>query len=176
MRFEPKHDDRGEFFVVSCRDGQTFTIDAADLKILGSYSWHVMVSRGYERCKYVARSKGQSGTILLHREIMMARPGITIDHADWNGLNNRRYNLREATTLQNHSHVHPDSPRSGRTAASGKRGVYQTSTGRWYSTISLNGRLRYLGRFDDADAAARAWDAVASEARKEFAVLNGGSP
>lgn len=40
----------------------------------------------------------------------------------------------------------------------GKRGVYfKKSSGRWYATIRARGRLKHLGYFSDANAAAKAY-------------------
>jgi serine/threonine protein kinase len=56
-------------------------------------------------------------------------------------------------------------------AASRFRGVYWHK-GAWASTILVNGRHRYLGRFLTEEAAARAWDNVALKHRGQKAKLN----
>lgn len=72
-----------------------------------------------------------------------------IDHRDGDGLNNRRANLRAATTQQNGRNRHATA------ANSGVRGVYQRPNGRWRAMIGVNNRLLDCGTHDTiAEAAA----------------------
>ena len=47
-----------------------------------------------------------------------------------------------------------------------------SSRGKWISSIQINGKTRHLGRFDDEQEAARAYDVAAKELHGEFARLN----
>jgi hypothetical protein len=73
-----------------------------------------------------------------------------IDHVDCNPLNNRLVNLRRATRRQNAYN------RRLQPGASGFKGV-SFDRGRWRARIRVNGRSKFLGRFDTAEAAHAAY-------------------
>jgi len=92
-----------------------------------------------------------------------------VDHADGDGLNNQRSNLREATSAQNAANSRP---RTGGTSAF--KGVCWVGGRRqcWTAQIRINRGTRFLGYFSDEVAAARAYDAAAVAAWGPFARLN----
>lgn len=91
-----------------------------------------------------------------------------VDHANGDGLDNRRSNLREATHAQNSANS-----RLSRRSTSGLKGVtWYKRTSRWRAHITVDQAQRHLGYFDDAAEAARAYDAAALEAFGEFAHIN----
>lgn len=95
--------------------------------------------------------------------------GMVLDHADRNGLNNRWNNLRFATHRQNILNtVKPQTSEN----ASGYRGVTLTYAGTYQARIRHEGKNVGLGTYDDAESAARAYDAAAKQWHGEFAVLN----
>jgi hypothetical protein len=103
----------------------------------------------------------------MHRVITGAAPGQHVDHADGDGLNNRRLNLRPCTPTQNQA--------SGRhrIGASGLRGVrWSERKGRWVACISVRGESKFLGQRRSAEEAARLYDAAARELHGEFARPN----
>lgn len=140
-------------------------VDAADRDAVSKYSWHR--ARRYS-VTYAATHLSRSKKVYLHQLIMGDRPGMVIDHKDRDGLNCRRSNMRFATRGSN---ARNSKPRRHNT--SGYRGVYLCkATGRWRAEIRVDGRGIKLGRFDDKESAARAYDAAAKERHGEFAVLN----
>jgi len=78
-----------------CYDGRVYAslIDTADLPLIAAYRWHLC--RGAST-SYVV-TKLNPGTLYLHRLIMDPPLGLEVDHANWNGLDNRRCNLRNVT-------------------------------------------------------------------------------
>ena len=44
---------------------------------------------------------GEQQTIIMHRAILNAPPGVPVDHANGNGLDNRKANLRTCSSSQN---------------------------------------------------------------------------
>ncbi len=162
---ETREDHRGTFCIVKCDDGETFIIDAKDRAILNGVRWSVFAF-GSERCRYVARREDER-TILMHRQLLDAPKGLTVDHEDGNGLNDRRYNLRLCTYGQNRFNSHHP-----KRSATGYRGVYLTGDGRFKVMISLSTKKTYLGTFDDPIEAARVFDAAALAHRGQFTQLN----
>lgn len=138
-------------------------IDVGDLVLVKSYSWyaHSCKSRWYAATK----SKGQ--TLFMHRALMKAPSSKEVDHKDGDGLNCRRSNMRIATSAQN-KHNTGSRPKN----KTGFKGVRQSLSGRWTATINSDGQRTYLGIFQDARAAACAYDAEARELHGEFARLN----
>lgn len=151
--------------IVELTQGFQAEIDDSDRELVAAFRWKVLKA-GSKR--YAARSRrSETGrvdeTILMHRVICAAPEGVLVDHKDGNGLNNRRSNLRLATQQQNAVNSKHEKGRSG------FRGVYwNKEKGLWQAQISG----KYLGRFENAEDGARAYDAAAWERHREFAVLN----
>jgi hypothetical protein len=140
-------------------------VDAADYAQLVRHKWHA-VPRADGHGFYAARAAGGGARIWMHREIAApASAKILVDHCNGDGLDNRRANLRWASSQQNNWNRRlPDQQ--------GYRGVRKTPRG-WTARIrDANGRVLMLGIFETAGLAARAYDAAARAMRGEFAVLN----
>ena len=106
----------------------------------------------------------------LYREIMgVTDPAIQVDHINGDPLDCRRANLRLATNQQN-----ARNNRGHRRRTTPYKGV--SPSGRvskpWSAKITVEGRTVNLGRFTNAEAAARAYDRAAIEYFGEFARLN----
>lgn len=136
-------------------------IDAEDWPLVRGHKWSVAIRRekNSER-RYAQTFKGRT-IVLMHRLITNAPAGRPVDHVDGDGLNNRRVNLRIATTALNGANsIH-------RNRCSGYRGVYPNRK-RWMARVGH----RYIGTFDTALEAAIARDKAAVAIYGEFAVLN----
>lgn len=105
----------------------------------------------------------------MHRFILDAPDGIAVDHVNGNGLDNRKANLRLASSSQNAIHRMRRNP-----AASSKyRGVtLHKGLGKWQAKAVYEGASIYLGVFVLEEEAAKAYDEFAIEHFGEFAVLN----
>ena len=92
-------------------------------------------------------------------------PTEDIDHIDGDPSNNRISNLRQATDSQNLANA-----RKPVTNTSGRKGVSWHSKGqKWQAHIRIEGKSKYLGLFDDLDAAHAAYASAATLHRGEFA-------
>lgn len=86
-------------------------------------------------------------------------PFIGIDHRDGNGLNNRRYNIREATC-----DINLHNARMYRTNKSGVTGVYyDRSRQKWRAEVTSNQKTTHIGRFNDITEAEKARKQAARE-------------
>jgi hypothetical protein len=91
-----------------------------------------------------------------------------VDHKSGDGLDNRRGNLRQATTAQN-----AINKRVSKNSETGFKGVtLNKKTGRFYARISIGGRTRHLGAFATAESAALRHDEMARTTYGDFACLN----
>jgi len=132
---------------------------------LWKYTWHP--KKGAKTFYAATHTKvdGQDVSLRMHRLI---RPDIAgqIDHANRNGLDNRRENLRLGTESEHKAN------RQG-WGKSPYQGVsWHKCKGKWHARVQVNGKLHHLGYYVDPIEAARAYDIKAVELFGEFSVLN----
>jgi hypothetical protein len=146
--------------------GQVATVDDEDFDHLSRWKWTARPSAQAAERWYAFRTSGRR-TVYMHRQIAGAGDGVTVDHIDNDGLNNRKSNLRCCTRSQNNTN------RRYPPGASGFRGVHPHVSGAcFYARIDVPGvTIKVTGRLT-AEQAARAYDALAREFHGEFAVLN----
>jgi hypothetical protein len=151
---------------IALTQGQFAIVDAEDYPRLSRYKWHA-VDAGDGHGFYARRhEKGRS--VWMHREIVQPPKGMVVDHIDGNGLNNRRSNLRICTRTENGRNR-----RKNRDGKNEFKGIWHDKdTGKCYATIRCNGEPIYLGAFDSAIEAARAYDRKAVEVHGKYARLN----
>jgi hypothetical protein len=159
--------DDGSLRVVLTGVGGVFTgytvIDKIDLPLLNTRWW--LGGGGY-----VNSESRDSSARQLHRAVMLAAgyaltAADDVDHKDGDPCNNRRSNLRIATSSDNGAN------RKRTWAASGYKGVYSHGD-RWRAQITKDQRRRHLGLFNTPEEAARAYNSAAGELFGEFAHLN----
>ena len=143
-------------------------IDVEDVERVKKYTWH------YGKTGVATTTPRPSQTtIQLSRFILFGDKHKTdkrlADHKDHNILNNRKYNLRPATYIQN---GYNQLPRKG---TSQYKGVsWNKNKKKWETQIQANGIKIYLGLFTDEIKAAETYDKEAKKLHKEFAFLNFG--
>ena len=148
---------------VNLTKGYKALVDDEDYEVVNSYSWHVL-RNGYA----IARVKGTTKKILMHRLIMNAPSDKKIDHINQDKLDNRKENLRFATVAENAR----NSKFRGRNT-SGYKGVsFKVSKNRWLATIVVNGKHKQVGSFMGKKDAAIAYNIAAVKYFGEFAYLN----
>ena len=158
------HDDGSAELLI---DSEKVLIDAVYVEQLSAYQWSIG-THGY------ATSGCGKDQILMHRFIAGAENDSQVDHINHNRLDNRRSNLRIVTPQQNRFNSGIQSNNT-----SGYKGVCLTSSGKWQAQIVRDGKAIYLGLFDNAEAAARAYDTAAMTIFGEYASPNmsgGASP
>ena len=127
--------------------------------------WHVD-SKGYARRKqrYGPRKENKTHIIRLHRLIINAPEDMQVDHINGNKLDNRRENLRLCTNAQN-----CQNQTKRKTNTSGYKGVcFHKKTNKWTAAISVNYKRIYLGLFNTAAEAGKAYSEAAKKYHKDF--------
>lgn len=137
-------------------------VDAADAELVSRFSWYRHTNR---HGGFYARAYNPDSGKLIYMHQLLAGPGT--DHANRNGLDNRRENLRPATRSQNGANA---GPRGGTSRFKGVS--WDRRSGRWVAFIYIDGHSRWLGSFTAEEPAARAYDQAAKEAWGEFSWLN----
>jgi len=149
--------------------GLVALVDDEDFEELSKYNWYAC----FNRIKYYARRhqmiNGKKTKVYMHRQILgLTNPKIFADHIDGDGLNNQKHNLRAASNSQNLANVNK---RKG--TSSKYKGVnYRKATGKWQVHIQHQGKLHFVGTFDNEIDGAKAYDKKATELFGEFAKLN----
>jgi len=152
--------------------GLVAIVDDEDFKRLIRNRWFAGRKRRQTyavRQIYLAESK-TNRRLYMHREVLGARPGSQVDHANGNGLDNRRSNLRYANYSQQKANSMLSSSNT-----SGFKGVSRDGRGRrkeWRAQLRVGGRSLLCGSFHEATEAARAYDEAAVTHFGEFARTN----
>lgn len=115
---------------------------------------------------YGVRRENRTGKVFfLHREILQPASGVIVDHANGNGVDNRRSNIRECTQGQNLFNQR----KRARRASTAYKGVYFDPTRQLYQAyVSRDGVRHHVGRFRTAEEAVSARDAAAKKLHGEF--------
>jgi hypothetical protein len=144
--------------------GKKAVVDDKDhRRLLAAGSWYAI-----KRDRRWYANSARHG--LMHRFLWKTLHGecpSKLDHRDRNGLNNRRSNLRPASSSDNAFNSELSCNRSG------YRGVcWVPSKRRWWARIYRNKRQHSLGYFKTRIEAARAYNRAARRLVPRFARLN----
>jgi hypothetical protein len=170
--FEHRTDNTTVLFLAGLNDVHECVIDTADFELVRPSRWYAdkHAQTFYAITNTPAQDGQRRGRLKMHRLILSDVEEV--DHIDHNGLNNRRFNLRPATSAQNSYNIRP------KEGTSRFKGVYlrkdyllKGKTG-YYATISADRKRINLGVYDSEEQAARAYDDAAKKYHGEFAVLN----
>lgn len=142
--------------------GKYAVVDDSDYKLVSGYKW-------YFDGKYARRRDYKSGKqIRMHRQILGDSMQLEVDHANGDGLDNRRSNIRICTRSQNGMNK-----KIQRNNTSGYRGVSWWSHGnKWKATIRINKKPKHVLYSKDPKEAAEAYNKAALEHYGQFALLN----
>lgn len=150
--------------VIPLTQGQVALVDDADYESLSKFKW-----RAYRdhNTFYAMRNTPRPNRryVRMHQEITGLKK---VDHADGNGLNNQRHNLRAASHNENMWNR-----RLQQNNTSGFKGVYFSKRDqKWKAQIRFQRQRIHLGYFLTAEEAAKAYDAAALKHFGKFAAPN----
>lgn len=150
---------------IQLTQGKIALVDDEDFYRVSLHKWQTRQSTS--GCWY-AFAKINGENISLHSYILPPKDGFVIDHKSGDGLDNRRSNLRHATVSQNMANQ-----KQHRDSKSPYKGIWRAAhCDRWAAQIVCKRRKIYLGVYQKAEDAARAYDAKARELFGFFAKTN----
>lgn len=152
----------GDLAYVPLTRGYETVIDATDIHLVDGCNWCAAVIGNTVYAVRTVRIGEKRRNVSMHRTIMGHPEGLEIDHVDGDGLNNRRDNLRKATTEQNQRNQ-----RLNCLNTSGYKGVTMCG-GKWQSRIQVRGKQIFLGRHDTPGAAHAAYCEASAKYHGEF--------
>lgn len=139
--------------------------------------WAIVDNEDYDRCmkhSWCFHNKGYASSrinyklVLLHNFIKPPPKGLLNDHIDRDGLNNQKSNLRFVTHSQNL--MNSGKPKNNTT---GYKGVsYHKKNNKFVAHLRVVGHQAYLGSFQTAVEAAKAYDNAVIEVFGSLAGLN----
>lgn len=139
------YDLTGEYGIGYTSKGDEFWFDKEDYDIIKDYSW-------FKHHKYFTASVPMTNKkIFLHRLIMGLADSeydykIDVDHiVTENKFDNRKSNLRIVTKSQNN--INKIIQRNNTSGCSGV--TYHTRDNVWEVTINIDGKRKYIGRFNN---------------------------
>ena len=137
-------------------------VDSVDLPLIRKHTWRSF-SNG--RTMYAVAYIGGK-RVLMHRLILGTPVGMSTDHIDGDGLNNRRSNLRACTQKENLWNM------GSKGNASGYKGVFARGS-KWQVKIRVGEKHAIcVGTFSDKLIAALAYNIMAYRKHGEFARFN----
>lgn len=159
--------------LIPLTQGYFAKVSDCDFEWLSQWKWMVLKQPGKNTCYAVRtgwdKEKKRGYPIRMHREILsLTDPKVFGEHADGDGLNNQRGNLRESTCSQN-----AFNSRMTKRNTSGKRGIsWSKAAQKWHAYIDANKKRIHLGLYNSIEDASTARDKKAVELHGAFAQFN----
>ncbi len=156
----------GKTCQVFFRDGNSFLIDAEDLKLIEGVSWS-RGKRGYPVSHTSRKDPNGHKAITLHRLLLGFPKEMDIDHISGDKMDNRKSNLRVCTHEQNMFNQ-----KLRATNSSGNGVSYHKQARKFEAYIHIDGKKKYLGLYSSLESASAARDAATRQYCGEYGRLN----
>lgn len=151
-------------------------VDDEDFEFLSQFKW-VLSRKGYAETgrtkllkRYYPKTRVQMQRLLM-RDVV--KEGLLVDHINGDKLDNRKENLRLVTMSQSNANRGKINFRYKPDKRSKFIGV-SWNRNKWRAIICKEGNQEYIGRFDNEEDAARAYNKRALELFGEYARTNEG--
>lgn len=136
-----------DYAILTTSNGFRFKVNISDIDILKEYRW-------YGNGRKYSNSWVSGKHIQMHRFIVDAKKGETVDHINRDTSDNRRCNLRIITQQENSYNFS-----NYKTNTSGVQGVtWKKNNNKWCAQIQANKKKIHLGLFDDLEDAKNAYN------------------
>jgi hypothetical protein len=143
--------------------GEFALVDAEDFHLVCHLKWRIH-SDGYAITSQLGQPQTKRTNIYMHRLIIKPGKGLQADHINGNRLDNRRCNLRVATSSQNNSN---NSRR--RIGLTGYRGVsWCRHREKYVARVQHKNKEFFLGSYSDPKSAHAAYVRMAKKLHQEF--------
>ncbi len=150
---------------IELTQGKIALVDDEDFTALSQHKWFYM--KVNEDLGYAAR-KINGSIIYMHNIIMNPLPSFQVDHINWNGIDNQKFNLRITTKSGNLQNKRKQSNKTSKFL-----GVSRDSRKpKWRSQAKLKQKKIALGLYDNEEDAAKAYDEKVLELHGEHALTN----
>ena len=151
---------------ITLNHGKTAIVDNDTYEQLCKFKWFALKKPSTGKWYAVRSENGRR--VFMHRQLLNAPPGMQVDHANGDGLDNRKSNLRLATSAQNNRNRDKTKRNS-----TGYKGVSrQKGRRKFRAQIQVNGKAIYLGWYDSPRDAALAYDRAVRKYHGEFGCTN----
>ncbi len=146
--------------------GRFAIVDDEDYEFLMQWKWRYGCD-GYA-VRSLPRSTGKRKVVMMHRLLNNTPDGMETDHRNGNKLDNRRGNLRTASTSQNQANRRPM-----KHSSSGAKGVFwKKKDQKWCAQICVGRKRQNLGYFSSKSDAALVYNWAAIRHFGQYACLN----
>lgn len=149
--------------IIPLTKGNYAIVDDEDYELVTGYRWYL--TNGYARSEKMTdynRDRVRMHSLILKKHGI---PHKRVDHINRNRLDNRKINLRPATTRQNSMN------KASRPHSSKYKGVSKHTIGNWSRWQVYLGR-KYLGVYNNEINAAKVYNEAAKRKFGEFAYIN----
>jgi hypothetical protein len=172
--------------LIPLTQGKFAQVDDEDYDYLSQWKWYAdkKTTKNTDPVYYARRHytepDGTVKSVYMHRLIIKPSKNEIIDHADYNGLNNQKYNLRKSNKRQNATHQRKQPLLTSKFIGVSKNIAVNRSgkkTIQWRVQIQIaESKRKHIGYFpyttEGEIEAAKAYDKVAKKYYGEFATLN----
>lgn len=153
---------------IELRNGGIALVSDEDYPNISSHKWWgISVCGGHRYAERHIKVGGKWTTITMHREIMQTPKGMDTDHINGDSLDNRRTNLRICHRSQNALNRRVD-----RRNKTGYRNISKRLDGKFVAQVKLDKKHHWIGAFDTALEAAKAYNDFVGAHFNAFARLN----